>query len=439
MDVESVFKANIERFPPFKRLLIGLSGGLDSMVLLDLVARYWSHHPDLIQPLHIHHGLQRSADAWVEHCYFQAKQRGLDCQVIYVDARAKPGESPEEVARNARYQAFESLLQQPNTHLLLGQHADDQVETLFLQLFRGTGLSGLSAMPFCRPLGQGSLFRPLLNLKRSQLEHYANLRGLVWINDPSNDERRYDRNFLRHEVIPILKTRWPGLTSTLTRTSEQLAEAKILLNSYIQRDLATVKTRGFRSQTVIDIQRLKTFSPVQIKQMIKLWLEENNLRQPSATKLETVIKTVVFSRYDLTPTVIWQGVEVRRYRNHLYINPIKSELIPIIPIRWDLKRDLILPSNLGTLYKNDWLSIAEGRDLEIGFLQEKKQLYVNHLDGKPSHRMKLKDYLQAVGIPPWYRQAIPFIYAQGACLALGGFDSTQSLPILKPIPLFKRK
>lgn len=212
------------------RYWIGYSGGLDSYVLLHLSARLGQTAGRFcFAAVHIHHGLQPTAEAWAEHCAEVCAQLGVPFHLMRVDAKPQSGQSPEEAARNARYRAFEDLLGKDEA-LLTAQHADDQAETVLLQLLRGAGLAGLAAMPEAMPLGRGVLLRPLLGWSRDALQQYAINHGLRWVEDPSNRDTAYDRNFIRHQIMPLLAGRWPGVAATLGRTARHCAEAQGQLN-----------------------------------------------------------------------------------------------------------------------------------------------------------------------------------------------------------------
>jgi tRNA(Ile)-lysidine synthetase, N-terminal domain len=182
-----------------------------------------------ITAVYVHHGLQLEADAWAEHCKKTATDLGVDFKVIRVDAIAGQGESPEEVARNARYTALRTLIETDDL-LLVAQHREDQLETVLLQLFRGSGLSGLSAMPAFMNFGKGVLLRPLLNTPKIAVEVYAKLHNLSWIEDPSNQSNNFNRNFLRNAIVPLLKQRWPACDKTVARSAGHCAEAQLLLS-----------------------------------------------------------------------------------------------------------------------------------------------------------------------------------------------------------------
>ncbi len=214
---------------------IAFSGGLDSTVLLHLLAILAKS--ETLPPLsavHVHHGLQAAADAWPSHCQSICDRLGVPLRVMRV--QVQPGASLERAARDARYQAFTEVIWAGEL-LLTGQHRDDQAETLLFRLLRGAGVRGAAAMPVHRPLAGGHLVRPLLDVSRAELEAYADEHQLKWIEDPSNADIQFSRNYLRHRVIPTLTERWPQAVSSLARTAEHLGEAEALLGELACMDL----------------------------------------------------------------------------------------------------------------------------------------------------------------------------------------------------------
>ena len=211
---------------------IAFSGGLDSTVLLHLLAS--TEHLPPLSAIHVHHGLQAVADAWPAHCQSMCDALGVPLRVMRVQVR--PGASLERAARDARYQVFAEVTGAGEV-LLTGQHRDDQAETLLFRLLRGAGVRGLSAMPAHRPLAGGHLVRPLLEVSRAELQAYASEHQLTWIEDPSNTDPRFSRNYLRHRVFPVLTERWPQAVSSLARAAEHLGEAQGLLDELAQLDL----------------------------------------------------------------------------------------------------------------------------------------------------------------------------------------------------------
>jgi tRNA(Ile)-lysidine synthase len=216
---------------------IGFSGGLDSTVLLHLLFELAKREklPPL-NAIHIHHGLQAVADAWPVHCQQICQTLSIALQVINV--QVKPGASLEQAARDARYAAFTSCLGAGEV-LMTGQHQNDQAETLLFRLLRGAGVRGMAGMPVSRVLGKGQLLRPLLCVSREELEAYAREHQLRWVEDPSNEDSRYSRNYLRNEVMPALTSRWPQASASMARSAAHLDEAQQLLDELARADLAS--------------------------------------------------------------------------------------------------------------------------------------------------------------------------------------------------------
>ncbi|MDU9038622.1 tRNA lysidine(34) synthetase TilS [Pseudomonas corrugata] len=252
---------------------IAFSGGLDSTVLLHLLASLSNTHalPPL-SAIHVHHGLQAAADAWPDHCRRVCEALGVPLQVV--DVQVRPGASLERAAREARYGAFVAALQ-GNEVLLTAQHRDDQAETLLFRLLRGAGVRGLSAMPQQRPLGQGWLLRPLLDVSRAELEAYGKQQGLSWIEDPSNNDHRYSRNFLRQRVFPLLTEQWPQAASTLARGAAHMTQAQGLLDDLARIDLTDATPPGafgWLGLPSLALAPLQTLSVARQRNALSHWL-----------------------------------------------------------------------------------------------------------------------------------------------------------------------
>ncbi|TDF78255.1 tRNA lysidine(34) synthetase TilS [Pseudomonas sp. H9] len=261
---------------------VALSGGLDSTVLLHLLvslSRQQSLPP--LRVIHIHHGLQAAADAWPAHCQRLCDDLGVELRIIHVTV--SPGASLEQGARDARYAAFAQALR-PSEVLLTGQHREDQAETLLFRLLRGTGLRGLGAMPEQRPLGQGVLVRPLLGVARHDLEDYARAQGLSWVEDPSNSDLQFSRNYLRHQVFPTLLQRWPQAAQNLARCAEHLSEAQGLLDELALQDLAQAATPApfdWLGLDSLDVSVLQRLSAPRQRNALQFWLAQRT-RLPDA-------------------------------------------------------------------------------------------------------------------------------------------------------------
>ena len=240
IDLPSRLLRNLEQWRNAAHWRIAFSGGLDSTVLLHLLADLAKTELlPALSAIHIHHGLQTAADAWPQHCQVVCDALGVPLLIERV--KVQPGASLERAARDARYAVF-SAQTLANDVLLTGQHRDDQAETLLFRLLRGAGVRGLSGMPQQRPVGQGTLIRPLLAVTRAELERYAQAHSLSWIEDPSNQHRQFSRNYLRHQVMPALSERWPQAQANMARSAAHLRDAQGLLDELAQMDLAQAGT-----------------------------------------------------------------------------------------------------------------------------------------------------------------------------------------------------
>jgi tRNA(Ile)-lysidine synthase len=273
-DLPSRLLLNLEPWRNAAHWRIAFSAGLDSTVLLHLLATLAkSESLPALSAIHVHHGLQAAADAWPEHCRLVCESLGVPLQVIRV--QVQPGASVERAARDARYSAF-TVATQANEVLLAAQHRDDQAETLLFRLLRGAGVRGLSGMPRQRPLGQGHLLRPLLDATRAELEAYAAAHKLNWIEDPSNQDRQFSRNYLRHQVFPVLTARWPQAITTMARSAAHLSEAQGLLDELAQIDLSqaiTLSDFDWLGLPSLELASLEKLSAARQRNAISHWLE----------------------------------------------------------------------------------------------------------------------------------------------------------------------
>jgi tRNA(Ile)-lysidine synthase len=406
-------EAKLVALAPSGRLWVAFSGGLDSHVLLHALAR--SAAGGAVRAIHIDHGLQFESPAWAEHCHAVCRQLGVELVTRPVEARPQPGESPEAAARRARYAAFSALLE-PGDLLLTAHHQDDQAETLLLQLLRGAGPRGLAAMPEVAPLGAGRLARPLLETTRAELHAYARSEGLEWVEDPSNRELRYDRNFLRHEIMPRLRERWPAAGAVLARSAGHFAETSALLEQVAHDDAA--HAQGGCSGT-LSVSALLGLSLARRRNLLRHWLRRRGFGVPDTSRLQSILDNVLTARADAVPQVAWTGCEVRRYRDDLYaMAPLGPA--PAAPIPWDPRRPLDLPDGLGRLEAVP----ATGRGVRADVLS-RGPLTVRFRRGGERCRpapgaadRTLKNLLQETGVPPWLRARMPLLYAGETLVAV---------------------
>lgn len=418
-------------FSRIKRFVVAYSGGLDSHVLLHAVAGMRERLEGRgVVALHVNHGLSARADQWSAHCAAQCEVLGVGLVDLRVDARPRPGESPEAAAREVRYQAFAGFLEEGDC-LLTAHHQDDQAETLLLQLLRGAGPRGLAAMPEYSAFAQGWHARPLLGYARDALHEVARQAGLSWIEDDSNSDTRFERNFLRHEILPRLKARYPAMAATLSRSARLCGEAADLLVTTAREDLLRVQREGGS----LSVDGLQALGEVRARNLLHQWCRERGLPTPTAAQLQCVWDEVIGAGVDSEPVVCWAGGEARRYRDALFIDrPLPAHDVGR-SLAWDGRTPLSIPAAasgellgeplgelLGELQaervRGQGIALAalDNRRLEIRFRQGGEQL---RPAGRAGHHA-LKKLFQEAGVPPWRRERIPLLYADGRLLAVAG-------------------
>ena len=395
---------------PATKYYLAYSGGLDSHVLLHACAALQAQYPFQFQfqAIHIHHGLQASADVWVEHAEQICTALNLSLKVMHLNLTPAAGESIEAVARQARYQALSECLA-AGEMLLTAHHQDDQAETFLLNALRGSGGAGLAAMPLMRTLGAGQLARPLLAFSRAQLEVYAQQHQLHYVDDPSNAQLQFDRNYLRHEILPRLQERWPATKQALSRAASWQTEQQQVLEHLLAAQLP--QFIGSQAHT-LSAKTLNTQDEYLQKALIRYWLQSRGFTMPSAKKLQHILKDVFGSSADSTPCVAWGTCELRRYRDDVYaLKPLSKHDAKQIIVWVDWEQDLYLPALERSLSKS--LLSAEFKQQA---LNSKLVITVRFRQGgervqrTQGHSLELKTLFQAASLPPWERERVPLIY-----------------------------
>ncbi|WP_410454531.1 tRNA lysidine(34) synthetase TilS [Pseudomonas putida] len=395
---------------------IAFSGGLDSTVLLHLLADLAKNQSlPALNAIHVHHGLQAAAEAWPEHCRSMCESLGVPLQVIRV--QVQPGASLERAARDARYAAFIEATQ-ANEVLLTAQHRDDQAETLLFRLLRGAGVRGLSGMPRQRPLGKGQLLRPLLDATRAELEAYASQHKLRWIEDPSNQDRQFSRNYLRHQVFPALTQRWPQAMASMARSAAHLSEAQELLNELARIDLSEASAASefdWLKLPSIKLTPLEKLSDARQRNALSHWLEPLT-RLPDSDHWSGWLD-LRDATGDARP--IWRLAEGELHRAGGRIWWLSGRWLRAAPVpgAWlEPAQPLALPDN-GVLTLNG--QIPDG-PLQIRYREGGE---VMELAGR-GHR-DLKRLLNERGVPPFVRGRLPLLFKDAQLLAvanLSGLD-----------------
>nr|VFJ61886.1 MAG: tRNA(Ile)-lysidine synthase [Candidatus Kentron sp. DK] len=417
--------------PASRHYRIAYSGGMDSHVLLAAMASLREEREDAprgarISAIHINHNLQPDANRWARHARAVCEGLAIPCEIISVDARPAPGESPEAIARRARYRALKAFVG-PDEILLAAHHRDDQAETVLLQLFRGAGPRGLAAMPLITRFGSGFLARPLLDIPRDRLREYAKERGLAWIEDASNRDQRFDRNYLRHRIIPALQARWPAIAHTLGRAAAHQADAARQLEEQAGQDLEELQTHApsGREESLeapipapLSCRGLQRLPEYRRRNALTGWFRRLGLPAPNAVHMERVLHDVIQAKPDAEPRVSWNGAEVRRYRDGLHAGRPLPPHDPARVIPWTLTEPLSLPhlrlEARRVVGKGIRAAACPGDRVEVRFRQGGERYRT-----AGGHTHSLKKLLQERGIPPWERARIPLIFVAGELAAVG--------------------
>lgn len=395
---------------------VALSGGLDSTVLLHLLAQLARHEPlPPVSAIHVHHGLQSAADAWPEHCQRLCNSLGVPLRVecVRVDERA----SIERAARDARYAAFAASLGAGEC-LLTGQHRDDQAETVLFRLFRGAGVRGLAGMPMERPLGAGRLLRPLLDCSRVELESYARAHGLEWVEDPSNACDDLDRNYLRNRVLPAVTRRWPAAVDSIVRSAGHLAESEQLLAELAGLDLARADERYEYSGLPLpslELDALASLGEPRQRNALRHWLARH-ARLPDAVHWAGW-HALRDARVDAEPVWRLADGELRRAEGRLWW--LSNDWLGFSPAAQDWI-DTAMPLHLAGNGVLRFEGTAPDAPLRVGYRQGGE---VMSISGRG--RRDLKRLLNEAGVPAFLRARLPLLWRGSELLAIA------SLPELR--------
>ncbi|KAB7627967.1 tRNA lysidine(34) synthetase TilS [Alkalilimnicola sp. S0819] len=413
---------------------VAYSGGLDSHVLLHALAGL-NGQGFFVRAVHVDHGLHPDSAAWAEHCRVTAEALGVSCEVRRV-AVAPDGEGLEAAAREARHAVFEELLGAGEA-LLTAHHAEDQAETLLLHLLRGSGVEGLAGIPAARACGAGRLLRPLLGFSRAGLRAYAEAAGLRWLEDPSNADQGLDRNYLRATVWPRLRARWPGAAARFGVVAAQAEEASGLLAELAEQDLAS-DWEGSR----LSVARLAALSDARRRNALRHWLREKGLRPPPRRRLAQGLVDLLGARGDAAPTLCWADGSLRRFRGRLYLLPPALAPVPTQEWAWDGESALVWPG-IGRLSVTTGPGPTSGPGPGLGaglspaavrgcrlvwrFRRGGERI---RLPGR-DHHSALKGLLHERGLPPWERERLPLLFADGELIAVADLwlaDGAQAAP-----------
>jgi tRNA(Ile)-lysidine synthase len=411
--LEAELRQHIDGWPQ-ARLLLACSGGVDSRVLLELLARLRRQRRFELRVVHVNHHLQPAAAGFARGVRQACRELAVPCRVRHAHGVARRGESVEARAREARYALLASELRAGEV-LLTAQHCDDQMETVLLQLIRGAGVEGLAAMPASAAFGRGQLLRPLLAWRRADLEAIARRWELGFVDDPSNRDTRFDRNFLRQEIIPRLSARWPALATTVARSAGHVAEAAQLAKVLAAQDLPLVMKDG-----ALEIASLTALSAARQRGIVRAWLRSCGLALPDQIHLQRILQELIGARPDRHPQVQWPGGAAWRERGMLCAAATLPRRAarkpgPELSITWDWRA--------GNCHDLAWQPDSQGPidgsrlppRIELRFRAGGERL-------RPcarSARRPLKDLLREAAVPERSRNAVPLIFTPAGLLAVG--------------------
>lgn len=413
-----------------RRLLVGFSGGVDSTVLLHLASQ-WSAQSGLpLLAIHVNHQLSPHASQWQRHCQMLCEQWGVPFHADMVQV-INSGQGLESAARNARYEAFARVIE-PDDLLLLGHHRDDQVETVFLRLLRGSGVLGLRGIEVLSDWRNVQILRPLLGTSKDELTAFARAQGWQWVEDDSNASDAFDRNFLRRQVLPLLKSRWPALCSAIPRSARHCEEAQGLLDELALGDLLPrIDEAGGLALARAGVPALS--APRQ-RNLIRYWLRCQGLSLPSENQLNQILDTMLSAALDAVPLVSWPGAEIRRFHDALHaISPLGD--LPAVPVPFSTLSAGEYPLSTGGLLRltgDDGLPAAASLarlvagGVTLRFRRGGERCKLARRPTRP-----LKKILQDSALPPWWRDRLPLIYVDDTLAVIPGVgvcDGFQATP-----------
>ncbi|HET9474733.1 MAG TPA: tRNA lysidine(34) synthetase TilS [Steroidobacteraceae bacterium] len=396
------------------RVVVAFSGGIDSTVLAYVLARQRRALGGL-RLVHIDHGLQPSSAEWAKHCARVARGLRLPLVVLRANIKRKRGESPEAAARAARYALLEQTMKRGEV-LVTAQHRDDQVETLLLQLFRGAGVAGLAAMPRLAPFGAGHIARPLLDISRREIEAAARAAKLRWIEDPTNRDVRFSRNFLRHRLLPMIREHWPGAARALARTASNLAEAQTLLAERGQQDLAAAA-----DGSGLSVSALRALTPARRRNALRIFIARAGLELPEASRLREMSGPLLEAREDAQPEVRWSNARIKRRATRLELETSHEPPPELVAKSWCCHDDrrLILEDGSALEIIEDALGAID-LDLLPQVVEVRPRAGGERLRPGPRARTQaLKKLIQAAKLPVEVRARLPLLYSGDRLIAAG--------------------
>lgn len=397
-----------ERIARSARLCVAYSGGLDSTVLLHALVVLRAACGFSLRALHVHHGLCAEADAWAEHCRARCVAWSVPLRIERVRV-APAGHGLEAAARAARYALY---AREEADYLLLAHHLDDQVETGLLRLLRGAGAHGLAGMAPQRPssaqTGSPILLRPFLDCPRSALLAYANAVGLDWVEDASNSDTRFSRNWLRHDLLPRLQARYPAYRATFARAMRHFAASAELLDDLAALDLAALAPQGVEQG--IDLAGLRRLSPARRHNLLRYAIRCQSGLPPKEAALAELERQMLDPRTHAAPRWQTHGLEAGRFRGRLFLRPTAHETFPASPWLWHGQAELRIGQRLWMRFQRTQGEGLAASALPVWPVEFETRRGGERMCVRPeAGERSLKELLREAGIPPWQRDRLPLL------------------------------
>ena len=405
---------------------VALSGGLDSVVLLDIITKALLGTKYNLKTIHINHNLSPNAKEWVKHCKLVCERLGVEYESYSIIMQKQNRQSLEELAREKRYKVFAKALVDKEV-LLTAHHRDDMAETFLLNALRGSGVSGLASIAPFRQFEGLNIIRPLLECSREELEKYAKDNKLEWIEDESNDDLSFRRNYLRHKIIPLLQNEFPGVSTCLARSAKLCATSNELCEDLAKLDLDVIEGDHYINYNIIVNHTFRRKANI-----VRLWLKKYALRAPSNAKLEEFLRQCEFAAEDKQPQLLVDNKLLRAYKGKIYLTR-KDWLagqLEAVTMLWQITLDEVetLPDN-STLTaipvsKESYLAMNEIERKEIISLPD--VVHIKFREGSDKHpvingkKISLKEYCQENEVLPWLRAYLPLIHIDGEVVSIAG-------------------
>jgi len=412
---------------PERPVIIALSGGRDSMALLEAAWRQQQPNALGLMAVHVHHGLHPDADQWAEHCQMQCAQRGIEIIVKRVHV-SQGGDGLEANARDARYEVLTEVAQQHHAQAVwVAHHLDDRIETFLLQWLRGAGLEGLAAFPYARALtSEVQIVRPLIHTPRADIERYCTVHALSYIDDPSNTNVQHARNALRQHVMPEIETVCPSYRQTAARSIDLLAESAQLILALAQQGMQectqNVPERALR------LDRLRTMNPAQQAIVLRHWLATYGIRAPSRIRLQALLEQTLNAQAGARVLFDFETARVRRYRNLLWLldKPVggAAPSATTVALQWSGQAFIEVPQWRGRLVFESAPEGFERQWLSGGSLQLRPRVGGERLRLHAKRPSKsLKQAFQEAGIAPFERPRLPLVWRDDTLIFVAGLGA----------------